>query len=167
MAAYVNISRTILLGTAWTGTAPGSPGTQTIAGTITSTSDISSYTIGGGEPGWNTSMEDITNFASGGYKSVIPGLTEGDELSFDCNSDQAASQLDTIIRTTLGGVSRAGSAAIYVDVKPTSAARLATNPSFVAAVWISKWTPFMGSVGARAGANLTLTVTGAFGQLTA
>ena len=164
MAAFVNVSRTILLGAAWTGTAPG-PGVATPAGTITSTSDISPFVVGGGDPGWNANMVDVTHFGSLGYTCVIPGITTGDELVFDANSDWAASQLGAIVRTTLGGVARPGSSPIYLDIKPTSASRSATNPSFVAAAYISKWSPYGGSVGARAAASLTLTITGTFTDL--
>lgn len=165
MAAFVNVSRTILLGTAVTGTAPG-PAVATPAGTITSTSDISPFVVGGGDPGWNANMVDVTNFGSLGYTCVIPGITTGDTLVFDANSDWAATQLGVIVRTTLGGVARPGSSPIYVDIKPTSAARSATNPSFFAAVYISKWSPYGGSVGARAAASLELTITGTFIDLT-
>lgn len=165
MAAFVNVSRTILLGTAVTGTAPG-PGVATPAGTITSTSDISPFVVGGGDPGWNANMIDVTHFGSLGYTCVIPGITTGDTLVFDANSDWAATQLGVIVRTTLGGVARPGSSPIYVDIKPTSAARSATNPSFFAAVYISKWSPYGGSVGARAAASLELTITGTFIDLT-
>lgn len=166
MAAFVNTNRMILLGTTWTGTAPG-PTVVTPAGTITSPSDISSYVVGGGEPGWSAAMVDISNFGSLGYTVVVPGLSTGDTLTFDCNSDWAASQLGPIVRTTLGGVARAGTAPIYVDIKPTNAARSTTNPSFVAAVYISKWKPYAGNVGARSAATLELTITGTFTDLTA
>jgi hypothetical protein len=167
MAAFVITSKMTLLGTAWTGTAPGKPGTQTVAGTITTPSDISQFVRSGGEPGWTTAMEAVTNQASGGYVSVIPGLTSGDDLVFECNSAQAAGELDVIVRTTLGGVSRAGSNPVFVDIKPTNAARSTTNPSFVAAVFISAWSPFAGGAGNVASGKLTLTVDGAFGQLVA
>lgn len=165
MSAFVNISRTVLLGTAWTGTAPG-VGVATPSGTITSASDISSYLVGGGDPGWSANMVDVTNHGSLGYSTVIPGITTGDDLVFDCNSDWASSQLGAIVRTTLGGVARPGSSPIYVDIKPTSSARSATNPSFVAAVFISKWQPYAGNVGGKAAARLTLTITGTFTDLT-
>lgn len=165
MAAFVNVSRTVLLGTAWTGTAPG-PTVVTPAGTITSASDISPFVVSGGDPGWNANMIDVTNFGSLGYTSVIPGITTGDELVFDANADWAASALGVIVRTTLGGVARPASAPIYVDIKPTSSARSGTNPSFVAACYISKWSPYNGGVGARATASLTLTITGTFVDLT-
>lgn len=165
MAAFVNISRTVLLGTAWTGTAPG-VGVPTPSGTISSASDISSYVKGGGDPGFNAAMVDVTTFGSLGYTCVIPGLTTGDDLVFDCNSDWAASQLGPIVRTTLGGVARPGSSPIYVDVKPTSASRSATNPSLIAACYISKWSPYSGGVGERSAGNLVLTITGTFIDVT-
>lgn len=167
MAAYVLTSKVVLLGTAWTGTAPGAPGTQTVSGTITTASDISQWVRGGGEPGWTTALEDVTDMASGGYVETIPGLTSGDDLVFDCHSDQAAAALDQIIRSTLGGISRAGSSPIYCDIKPASGARSPTNPSSVAAVWIAGWSPYAGAVGERAVARLTLKVTGKSDTLTA
>jgi len=166
MPAFVNVSRTILLGVGWTGTAPGA-GVATPAGTITTPLDISTFVVGGGDPGWNANMIDVTNFGSLGYSAVIPGITTGDELTFDCNADWAASQLGAIVRTTLGGVARPGSSPIFFDIKPTSSARGATNPSFVGAAYISKWSPYNGSVGARAVASLTLTITGTFTDLVA
>lgn len=165
MAAFVSTSRMILLGTAFTGTAPG-PTVVTPAGTITTPSDISSYVVGGAEPAWSANMVDITNFGSLGYTVVIPGLTTGDDLSFDCNADFAASQLRAIVQTTLGGVARPGSSPIYVDIKPTNAARSATNPSFVAACYIKQFSPVSGGVGDRAMTKLVLGITGTFIDLT-
>jgi hypothetical protein len=165
MAAFALTAQTILLGTAWTGTAPGSPGTQTIAGTITTASDISGFCRSVGEPGWNTNMLDVTTYASGGYEAVIAGLTKGKEIQIDANADLAASQLHAILFTTLGGPSRAGSSPVYLDIKATSAARSATNPSFVAAVFIPDITSFAGGAGERAVSSFTLRPTGAFGFL--
>jgi len=166
MSAYVLTSQTVLLGTAWTGTAPG-PGVAvgSISGTISSASDITSY-VRSAPVGWSVAQQDTTNMGSGGYTEVIPGLTSHDQIVLDCNSDQAASALDSIVRSTLGGVASAGSDPIYVDVKPTSASRGSTNPSLVAAVYIVQWSPFGGSVGDRAAARLVLQVTGTFTQLT-
>jgi hypothetical protein len=166
MAAFTNVNRMVLLGTAWTGTAPG-VAVVTPAGTITSASDISTYVRSGGEPTFNAAMVDNTTFGSLGYTCVIPGLTSGDDLVFDVNSDFAASAVDAIVRTTLGGIARAGSAPIYCDIKPTNSARSATNPSFVAACWIKSWKPVMGAVGDRASGSLVLSITGTFVDLTA
>lgn len=164
MAAFVNTNRMILLGAAWTGTAPG-PTVVTPAGTITTPSDISSFVRGGGDAVYNAAMVDITNFGSLGYTVVIPGITSGDDLVLEANSDFAASQLRAIVFTTLGGIARAGTAPIYFDIKPTNAARSATNPSFIGACYISKWSPVSGNVGDAATAQLTLTITGTFTDL--
>lgn len=168
MAAFVNTNRMVLLGAAagWTGTAPG-PTVVTPAGTITTPQDISSFVKGGGDAVYNAATVDITNFGSLGYTVVIPGITSGDDLVFECNSDFAASQLRAIVFTTLGGIARPGSAPIYFDIKPTNAVRSATNPSFVGAGYISKWGPVTGNVGDAASAALTITITGTFTDLVA
>lgn len=162
MAAFVSTSRMVLLGAAWTGTAPGLPGTQTISGTVTSASDISTYTKSG-NPATAAAMQDGTTFGSGGYVVQYPGLKSGDDLVFEIVSDYAASLIDVIVRTTLGGIG----SLVYVDLKPTNSARGATNPSFVAAAYISGYTPVSGSVGDLSMGSLTLTITGAFGYLVA
>ena len=161
MAAFVNTSRMVQLGAAWTGTAPGLPGTQTISGTITSASDISAYVMGGEFSG-SAAMQDGTNFASGGYTVQYPGLKSGDDIVFEAISDYAASLLYVIINTTLGGLG----SLVYGDLKPTNSARGATNPSTVFAAYISKWSPYGGNVGDLAKASLTLTITGKFTDLT-
>lgn len=161
---FVNLSRTILLGAAWTGTAPG-PAVVTPAGTITTPSDVSAFTVGGAEPGWDLDQVDITNFASLGYKSCLMGLIAGKDITLDALSDQAASQLRAIVITTLGGP--AGRAAVYVDIKPTVSARSATNPSFVCKTYIKSWQSFSGAVGSKAAASLVLAIDGTFIDLTA
>lgn len=166
MAAFVSTARMILLGTAWTGTAPG-PTVVTPAGTISSASDISSFVRSGAEPSYNAAMQDATTFGSLGYTVVIPGLTSGDDIVIEANSDFAASQLRAIIVTTLGGIARPGSAPIYFDIKPTNAARSATNPSLVGACFISSYKPVQGGVGDVATTALTLSVTGTFVDLVA
>ena len=167
MAAFVLTGEMILLGTGWTGTAPGLPGTQTIAGTITTPSDISSYVRSVGEPGWTVAEVDVTTMGSGGYEAIIAGLTRGKTMQFDANADLAASQLHSILFTTLGGPARPNTAPIYLDLKATNAARSATNPSFVAAVYMVDASGFIGSVGERAAARFSLRPTGAFTHLTA
>lgn len=161
---FVNLNRMILVGAAWTGTAPG-PAVVTPAGTITTPSDISAFVVGGGDPGWTLDEVDFTNFGSLGYSQCLMGLISGDDLSFDALSDQAASQLRAIVITTLGGP--AGRAPVYVDIKPTSAARGVTNPSFVCKTYIKQWSSFGGSVGSKAAAKLTLAIDGTFIDLTA
>ena len=162
MAAFVNLSRKPQLATAWTGTAPGLPGTQTIAGTLSSPQDLSTY-VRSGNGGGSVNMVNGDNFGSGGFRVQYPGIRSGDTISFDAISDFAASLLHVIVNTTLGGLG----ALVYVDLLATSASRSATNPSFVAAAYISQYTAVMGSVGDLAAASLTLELTGAFTYLTA
>ena len=162
MAAFVSTSRVIQLATAWTGTAPGLPGTQTVSGTLTSAQDISAY-VRSGNPSTSAAMQDGTTFGSGGFVVQYPGLKSGDDITFDIVGDFAATTVYPIVQTTLGGLG----ALVYLDTRATSAARSATNPSFVAAAYISSWQPIGGSVGDLASMRLTLSITGKFDYLTA
>lgn len=161
---FVNLSRTIKVAAAWTGTAPG-PGVVTPAGTLTTPSDLTPYVFGGGEPGWDVAMVDITNYASLGYTSCLTGLISGKDIVLNANSDQSAAALRSIVITTLGGP--AGRAAVYLDIMSTSAARGTANPSFVAKTYIKGWSPWGGDVGSRAAAILTLAIDGTFIDLVA
>jgi hypothetical protein len=166
VAAFVVTSKMILLGTAWTGsgTEPGGVvAVGSIAGTITTPSNISAYVHAGGEPGSSAAMQTVTSFASLGFEQKIPGLKSGDDLVFQAYGDYAAAALDSIIKTTLGGLS----AFVYCDIKPTVAARGATNPSFVCGGYISGNKMLIGSVGDVAGRELTVTISGTFTELTA
>lgn len=161
MTVFVNLNRKVQVGTAWTGTAPGLPGTQTISGTITTASDLSTWAQNA-EPGASVAMQDGTTFGTGGYTVQYPGLKSGDDLVFDLVGDFAASQDWAIINTTLGGLG----ALVYADCMPTSASRGATNPSFVCAGYIKEWKPMLGNVGSIAKMRFTLAITGAFAYLT-
>jgi len=150
----------VLLGAAWTGTAPGLPGTQTVSGTVTTPSDISAF-VRSGNPSPSVAMQDGTNFASGGFTVQYPGLKSGDEITFDIIGDFASATVYPIVQTTLGGLG----ALVYLDLKATNASRGATNPSFVAAAYISNWQPIGGSVGDLGAMSLTLSITGKFDYL--
>jgi hypothetical protein len=168
MSVFVVTARTVLLGSAWTGTAPGAPGTQTISGTITTTQNISAFISSGGEPGFSSDMVDFTDMASGGFREFLPGLTQGDDLQFPLHADFAASQVWSMLQTVFGTlvISRPGDAERYIDIKPTSSARGSTNPSFVAAVYSKGIQPVSAEVGGKAVSALTLQVSGAFAYLT-
>lgn len=158
MAALVLISCSVQLGTAWTGTAPGAPGTQSISGTITSASDISVFATAVEVPK-KVDVKEWTNFGSGGYVLKTPGLKSA-ALKIGVNQDFAASQLDSIIRGFgLGTL-------VYYDVKPTSAARSATNPSEVGAAYITSYTPIVGKVGDLLVLTFDWEITGKFDTLT-
>jgi hypothetical protein len=159
MASSVAFTVMPLLGTAWTGTAPGDPGTQTVSGTITSTTDMSTWTkkatFG---PKFDT--VEFTNFGSNGYKAFKPGLFEAD-INFELNQDFAASQVDVTIATQFF----ARTNPVYIDLKPTSSGRSTTNPSIVVAgFWVDY--PMEYTVGDAMGANVGFKVTGAVARLT-
>ena len=130
MAVYVATNTMVLVGTAWTGTAPGTGSTP--SGTITSTTDISSGTV---------------------------------QLNF--NQDFAAANVDALfgLGGTLGLV--VGQVTpYYIDIKPTSSARGATNPSFVAGFLNTGINSINGNVGDLAKVQASFPLTGRFIKLT-
>ena len=163
MAAFALTSCYVAVGVAWTGTAPG--GTSVPSGTIATPLDCSGFVT-------SVSMEfssdelDTTGFTSGGYRSKITGLATG-TATIEINQDYAASQGDAIFG--LGGTcgwAPGQSTPYYLDIRATSAARSATNPSFVAA-WVStSYQPLAGGVGDLAKITLNLPLVGRIGRLT-
>lgn len=158
MSALVLTSATIQVGTAWTGTAPGTPGTQTISGTVSSPSDISAYVFQVEAP-WNVDTPDASNFGSGGYVVQLAGMKSVGGLKLGINQDYAGAAIDSLVRGWFGTT-------VYIDVKPTSAVRSATNPSAVYAAIVSQYIPVVGQVGNKAMMSLQWQVTGAFAVLT-
>ena len=159
MAALVLTNCKIVLGTTWTGTAPGLPGTQTISGTISAGSDISVFATMVEVPK-KVDTKETTNFGSGGYVTKAAGLKSA-SLKIAVNQDFAASQLHSIINGFGVGAS------VYYDVMPTNAARGATNPSEVGQAIITNYTPIVGKVGDLLVLSLEWDVNGAFTTLTA
>lgn len=165
MAAFVVTDKSIQLATAWTGsgTEPGGiVAVGSIAGTLTSAQDLSPFVHSGAEPGSSVDMQEVTTFASQGFRQKIPGLRSGDDLVLQAYGDYASSQLHLIITSTLGGLG----SFVFGDIKPTSASRAATNPSFVFGAYISADKKLTGAVGDVAGREITLTITGTFTELT-
>lgn len=171
MAAFVLTGKTVQIGTTWSApaTAPGLGAGVTIAGTISSAVDISSALYQGAEAGMSANMVDTTNWASGGFVQMIPGLTSGDDIALAMNADYAATEAWADVQGVFGTlvVSRPGDAVRYIDIKATSAARSATNPSYVFAVYCKGVVPLQGAVGDKATHALTLQVSGGFSVLTA
>lgn len=158
MASLVLTSATTLYGTSWTGTAPG-PANPTVSGTVASSTDFSDH-IKQITLNMNVAMQDFTTFGDGGFISQKPGLL-GADITVDFNQDFAASSVDA----TFGAAFLAGTL-VYLDVKPTSAARAATNPSYVYAAYVSNYTPIGDAVGNRGAAPVGLAVTGKYARLT-
>lgn len=159
MATLVLTSATTLVGTAWTGTAPG-PGNPTVSGTITSSTDFSDH-IKQVNINLSRAAIEFTNFGSGGFVENKPGLLNAD-LSIDFYGDYAASSIDA----TFGAALLAGTL-YYVDIKPTSAARGTTNPSYVFAVYVAS-DPVLGqAVGDANMMSIGFMMAGKYARLTA
>lgn len=162
MAALVLTNCSATIGTSFLATAPGLPGTQTIAGTVVAASGLTLDTyLRKVTLSDKVAMQDSTTFGSGGYTAQLPGMKSAD-ISIELNQDFASSAIDT----TFYGY-YAGGSLVYLDVKPTNAARSATNPSYVYACYVGQYEPVNQKVGDLAVVTIPLMVTGAFTRLTA
>lgn len=162
MAVFALTSATIQVGTAWTGTAPG--GTAAASGTISSATNISAL-VSQVELSLEAEQLDFTNFASAGWRQKIGGLQMG-TVSLTLNQDFDASVTDAIFG--LGGTLGFGSTStLYMDVRPTSAARSAANPSYVLRFLNLGYSPISNGVGELATVSLTFPTTGVITRLTA
>ena len=159
MAVATLISAKVQVGTAWTGTAPG-PANPTVSGTISSSTDFSDH-IFENQLGPKVAMQDFTTFGDGAFVSQKPGL-KGADLTINFNQDFAGSSVDA----TFGAGFLAGTL-FYIDVKPTNAARAATNPSYVYAAYVMSYPVIGQSVGNKAAVQVGFGVTGSFARLTA
>lgn len=159
MAAFVLTDCKVIIGVAWTGTAPGS-GNPTVSGTVTTdlalNDHIRSVTLNN-----TAAMEDFTTFSDGGFTVVKPGLFSAD-IQIDFNQDYAASNVDA----TFGAAILAGTT-YYIDVKPTSSARGATNASWVYKTFVTNYQPIANAVGERTGTVVSFAVDGKPARLTA
>ena len=157
MASFVYTSLATSYGTVWpSGTAPG--GASAASGTLTQILDLSSYIRSVTFTGQLATPEN-TNFGSGGFVSVVPGLLSA-TFSFDANDDFASAALDEKFWPLM-----TGRVLTYFDIKPTSAARSTTNPSVVCAGYVTN-VPLGGAVGDVASKSITIAVTGTFTRLT-
>lgn len=163
MAALTLTSATVLAGTGWTGTAPGAPGTQTVSGTITSSTDLSAFCTSV-TLSFAAALQDATNFASGGFTGNVIGLKSG-TVQLNFNQDYVVTTgLDFLINSTLGGVGN--STGFYLDIKPTSSARGTSNPSYVCHILMSEYPPIVGNVGDKAAVGVSWVTNFAFARLT-
>lgn len=163
MAVFSMTSCFLGIGTSWTGTAPGDPGTQTVSGTLSST-DLSTM-VSSVDISLNADELDYTNFGSGGWRQKISGLKAG-TLQITFNQDFAASKVDALFG--LGGslMPFGGSGSYYFEIKPTSSARSTTNPSYVGQIVPLDYKPLTGQVGSLAVISLQFPTTGQVARLT-
>ncbi len=100
-----------------------------------------------------TSAAELDNTAFGAtYHSRIGGLKDG-QIDVEWNQDFAAAQVDVLLFPLLGTT-------VTFEVRPTSAARSATNPAYTGSVLISDYTPLDGKVGDLAVNKSTWKTTG-------
>lgn len=165
MAFFALTTATVKVGIAWTGTAPG--GTSgTPSGTIATPIDVSSM-VTGVELSLSSDELDATTMGAGGWRQKLTGLAAG-TLSVTFNQDFASGGTDALFG--LGGTvgfAPGQSAPYYIDILPTSAARSATNPSYVAAWLNAGGSPVQGSVGDLAVITYSFPITGKVARLIA
>jgi hypothetical protein len=164
MAITALTSFYVLVSTATTGgTAPGgatAPTGCTLSGT---TADISAF-VSQLEAGADVATQDITTFGSGGYTAFVAGLRSG-VMSMTAFNDYAASQLNALIGMN-GSVISVGSAG-FIEVRPTSSSRSATNPGFVARIINTGFRLVNATVGQPPTVAWAPVITGGFAELTA
>ena len=149
---------TVLGGTAWTGTAPG-PANPTITGTISSSTDWSDH-IKSVSVNMAAAQQDFTNFGSGGFVENKTGLLSAD-ISIEFFNDFAASEVDAVF-----GPGLLARTLYYFDFKPTAAARSATNPSLVFALYVASYPPLGVAVGDASMASIGFMNAGKYARLT-
>ena len=146
------------------GTAPGGSSAPTGC-TLSTPSDISAF-VTGIQQETMAATPTVTTFGSGGYEAFVAGLKSG-TLSLSMLNDYAASQLNALIGIN-GSVRSVGSSSLlYIEVRPTSAARGSGNPGFVAACLNRNFQTFNASVGEVPTCTWNPQITGGYGELTA
>lgn len=144
------------------GTAPGGSTAAANGFTLTSATDISNWVTA-----ISTEMDvadvDATTFGSGGYTTAVAGLKSG-MVTLSINQDFAASAPNALLGIN-GSVCTPGNK-FYIEIKPSSSSRSATNPSFVCYVLHKGLTTFAAKVGDIPTLGLKVRVIGGFGELT-
>lgn len=160
MAVIALTQGKVQFGTAWTGTAPGAPGTQTVSGTITTPTDLSFWGKALSTPEAFDAL-DASGFGSGGFRNFVPGMSSM-SASITFFQDYAASAT----YATLSAVTLAKTLT-YWDVNPTQSARSATNPSLVFAAYMTQFDFLTAGTGEVAEVSVGLQVTGKWAHLIA
>lgn len=103
--------------------------------------------------------QDATTFASGGWKEVLGGLKSASaKIKFKQDFDAGA--LDDIMWPLFGAV-------VPFEVRPSSAARSASNPAYTGNLLIKQWTPISGDVGSIAEVDVEFPTSGAMARVVA
>lgn len=120
----------------------------TLINAVDLSNDVAQVTV-------NMTVEDQDNTAMTALGHTrLAGLRD-DSFTFEFIQDFAAGQVDA----TLAAIIAAG-AAVTVEVRPTSAARSATNPGYNGSCILTDYGPIDGSVGDAARTSATFMVSG-------
>jgi len=90
-----------------------------------------------------------------GWTGTAPGP------GIDFFNDFASSSIDSLVWTSF-----AAKSIVYLDVKPTSSARAATNPSYVFALYVAKYPPGGFQIGNAATTQVGFMIAGKYARLT-
>jgi hypothetical protein len=101
---------------------------------------------------------DTTTMGAGSLEFLNGLKTWAFDVEF--KQDFAAGSVDATLWSLVGG------AAVTVEIRPTSAARSATNPGFNGSALVKNYKPLDGSIGDAAKASVTLKGTGALARST-
>jgi len=160
MAVQALTQGKVLFGTAWTGTAPGPPGTQTVSGTITSSTDISFWGKSISTPEAFEAL-DASGFGSGGFRNYVAGMAAMQGSITFFQDYAAGGPYATLSAVTLAKT------LTYWDVQPVNAARSATNPSLVFAAFMTSFDFMTAATGEVMEVTVGLQVTGKWAHLIA
>lgn len=106
----------------------------------------------------NGETVDLTAMSSGAWRSSAAGL-RGWQIPVQCNTDVAASALDSILWSLY-------QTSVAVEIRATGAAVGASNPKWTGTAILQSGSIFGGSVGAAAVTSFTLVGTGAITRAT-
>ena len=106
-----------------------------------------------------TAAELETTAFGSTFRSRIGGLKDA-KLDIEWNEDFATSQVDQLLFPLLGTV-------VSFELRPTSAARSATNPAYTGNVLISQYTPIDSKVGDLANLKTSWPTSGTITRATA
>lgn len=120
--------------------------------------DISSY-LKKGEIAVEVDPQDVTTYASAGWKEFLGGLKSG-ELGLSYLNDVAAAALDSIMWPLLGTV-------VAFEVRASQAVVGTSNPKYTGSILVKEWKPIGGSVGDANGADVSYPTSAAVTRATA
>jgi hypothetical protein len=106
-----------------------------------------------------TEVAEVSTTAMGdSAQTRVAGLKDN-SVSIDFHQDFAASEVESIIYPLIGTLAT-------VKVRPTSAAKSATNPEYTGEALVTSWSPVTGAVGELLTISVTWPVSGEWAKAT-